>query len=232
MIAGPRNMSTAMMYAFDQRPACSVVDEPFYAHYLKHNEVDHPDRELCLASMSTDVDAVMLQHFQPLEAGREVFIKNMAHHIDGLSMDQFSHCTHFFLIRHPARTIASYTKVVKELSLRDLALEAQLKQYNALKAMGQQPVIVDSSDLLRDPAHGMAKLCEALGIDYHPEMLQWNPGPRKADGVWARHWYGGVHRSTGIQKKHDPLPAVGERYEVLLKEAMTYYEELFTRRLL
>ena len=29
--SGPRNLSTAMMYAFAQRDDCAVRDEPFYA---------------------------------------------------------------------------------------------------------------------------------------------------------------------------------------------------------
>jgi hypothetical protein len=34
MWSGPRNLSTAMMYAFAQRSDCRVWDEPFYAAYL------------------------------------------------------------------------------------------------------------------------------------------------------------------------------------------------------
>ncbi|MGI8649730.1 MAG: sulfotransferase family protein, partial [Rubrobacter sp.] len=33
MWSGPRNVSTALMYSFRQRPDTSVVDEPFYGHY-------------------------------------------------------------------------------------------------------------------------------------------------------------------------------------------------------
>ena len=34
MWSGPRNISTAMMRAWENRPDTVVVDEPFYAHYL------------------------------------------------------------------------------------------------------------------------------------------------------------------------------------------------------
>ena len=34
MWSGPRNISTAMMRAFENRGDCEVVDEPLYAHYL------------------------------------------------------------------------------------------------------------------------------------------------------------------------------------------------------
>src|SRR5205085_2300311 len=37
MWSGPRNISTAMMRAWGNRPDTFVVDEPFYAFYLKKN---------------------------------------------------------------------------------------------------------------------------------------------------------------------------------------------------
>ena len=45
MISGPRNMSTAIMYAFDNRKDTLGVDEPFYSYYLnKYPDVQHPGR--------------------------------------------------------------------------------------------------------------------------------------------------------------------------------------------
>ena len=32
--SGPRNISTALMYAFGQRSDTEIIDEPLYAHYL------------------------------------------------------------------------------------------------------------------------------------------------------------------------------------------------------
>jgi hypothetical protein len=34
MWSGPRNISTAMMRAWENRDDTAVIDEPFYAHYL------------------------------------------------------------------------------------------------------------------------------------------------------------------------------------------------------
>ena len=42
MWSGPRNISTAMMRAWENREDCAVSDEPLYAHYLAHTGVDHP----------------------------------------------------------------------------------------------------------------------------------------------------------------------------------------------
>ena len=32
-------------------------------------------------------------------------------------------------------------------------------------------------------------------------MLWWPAGPRATDGVWARHWYDRVERSTGFERR-------------------------------
>ncbi len=54
MWSGPRNISTAMMRAFENRGDCAVVDEPFYAHYLAHTGLDHPGRREVVANGETD----------------------------------------------------------------------------------------------------------------------------------------------------------------------------------
>ena len=56
--SGPRNISTAMMRAFENRPDTVVIDEPLYAAYLARTGVDHPVREQVIASQPTDLDAV------------------------------------------------------------------------------------------------------------------------------------------------------------------------------
>ena len=44
MWSGPRNISTAMMRSFENRPDTAVVDEPFYAAYLATTGAIHPLR--------------------------------------------------------------------------------------------------------------------------------------------------------------------------------------------
>ena len=51
--SGPRNISTAMMRAWENRPDCIVVDEPLYAHYLQATQLDHPARDEVIAAGPT-----------------------------------------------------------------------------------------------------------------------------------------------------------------------------------
>ena len=54
MWSGPRNISTAMMRSFENRPDCAVTDEPFYAAYLAVTGLDHPMRDEVLAAQPQD----------------------------------------------------------------------------------------------------------------------------------------------------------------------------------
>ena len=88
MISGPRNMSTAIMYAFDNRKDTLGVDEPFYSYYLnKYPDVQHPGRNDILQSQSTDANTVINQLHQSAQEVDYLFIKNMAHHIDGFDLN-------------------------------------------------------------------------------------------------------------------------------------------------
>ena len=60
-ISGPRNISTALMYSFAQRPNCEVIDEPFYAYYLNKTGLNHPLREKVIASQSINWDEIVSQ---------------------------------------------------------------------------------------------------------------------------------------------------------------------------
>ncbi|MCH8555151.1 MAG: hypothetical protein LAT76_08335, partial [Schleiferiaceae bacterium] len=84
MISGPRNMSTAIMYAFAQHPEIKVVDEPFYGVYLNnHPEKAHPGREVILSAMSHD-EEIVIQQLHKKQQDTLLFIKNMAHHVSEL----------------------------------------------------------------------------------------------------------------------------------------------------
>jgi hypothetical protein len=62
-------------------------------------------------------------------------------------------------------------------------------------------------------------------------MLHWPAGARPEDGVWAAHWYGAVHQSTGFAGAEEPLPDVDSSLVPLLEQALPYYEKLAVRAL-
>ena len=55
MWSGPRNLSTALMRSFGNREdIIEVIDEPFYAAYLKESKKNHPMYKEVLASQETN----------------------------------------------------------------------------------------------------------------------------------------------------------------------------------
>lgn len=234
MWSGPRNLSTAMMYSFAARGDCAVADEPFYAAYLVATGLDHPMRDAVLAAQPTDPAAVAAQCAGPPPQGRpHVYQKHMVHHIlPGFPRGWMRACRHAFLIRHPARVIASYAVKRERPTLEDLGFPQQTAMFEAVcDATGSAPPVVDSADIRADPAVALSALCAALGIPFVPAMLSWPAGPKPFDGVWAPHWYGAVHRSTGFDAAEGPLPVLDGDMARLEAAALPHYLKLWAVRL-
>jgi hypothetical protein len=162
-----------------------------------------------------------------LAHGKEVvFFKNMTHHLLGLNRAFMDDVVNVILTRDPTDMLPSFAQVIEDPSIEDVGYAAHLELVQYLTARGKAPVVLDSKRILENPEGELGKLCEAAGIDFDPAMLRWEAGARVEDGVWARHWYAGTHRSTGFQKyspKEAPFP---ERLKPLLEECKPCYEKL------
>jgi len=228
--SGPRNISTALMYSFAQRDDISVVDEPLYGYYLQTSGADHPGRNEVIAAMNCDGAAVMraLYDRQARQKSKRLFIKHMAHHLLDLDTASLRASCNVFLIRDPREMLPSLTIQVPHAGLSDTGLQQQWRLYSDLVAAGQQPAILDSRQLLLDPAAVLSKLCKYIGLQPSVDMLHWPAGPRPEDGVWARHWYHAVHQSTGFGP-YTPKPGFPPQLEELLAECKPWYDRLFER---
>lgn len=233
MWSGPRNLSTAMMYAFAARPDCAVVDEPFYAAYLDQTGLDHPMRDEILASQSRDPAAVEAALLGSIPAQKPHFYqKHMTQHmIPGMPRGWMAEVRNVFLIRHPARVVASFNAKYDDPTLTDIGFTQQAELFDHVTALGQTPIVIDSADIRRDPATMLQRLCAALGLDWTPAMLSWPAGGHADDGVWAAHWYGAVHRSTGFAAAEGPLPALTPSQQSLCDQALPAYDRLKTHAL-
>ncbi len=227
MWSGPRNLSTAMMRSFGARADCSVIDEPFFAPYLKATGVAHPGREETLARHENDPEKAA-QICQAPTATPYSFQKHMPHHmIDGFPMDWTRDAKHFFLIREPARVIASYVKGRENFEIGDLGFASQRKLWDRL---GRPPVI-DSRDILRHPKTMLRELCHAIDIPFDAAMLRWEAGPRIEDGAWAPYWYHSVENSTGFGAPPETAPIIAVEYKEILAMCEADYKEMAARKL-
>lgn len=230
----PRTVSTALLRSFSQRPDTIGVDEPLYAHYLATSGKQHPMREDVLAAQSQDwskvVERVLLAPGErPLQ-----FVKHMAHHLEGGVDSSFAMApsmVNFFLIRDPREMLPSLHKDIGPLEQFDTGFGRQLELYRRLKEEGRCAAVVDSTELLANPEGMLRSICKAIGIEFLPCMLQWEPGNHPCYGAWEPAWYAKVLTSTGFrphEPKTEPFPA---ELEVLREWATGIYQELSTERL-
>lgn len=234
MWSGPRNISTALMRAFEARGDTVVVDEPLYAAYLVETQKrDHPGFDEIVAQHETDWSAVIESLLAPLPEDRPIsYQKHMAHHLlPHVGRDWLSHFRHAFLIRDPEEMLTSLIKVLPNPTLPDTGLPQQLEIFERMREEGAVPPVLDSRDVLENPRGVLERLCDRLGIPFTERMLSWSPGPRDSDGVWARHWYSAVWKSTGFQpyrKKNEDVPP---EFRGLLEECRGIYDELYRHRI-
>jgi hypothetical protein len=234
--SGPRNISTAMMRSWENREDCAVVDEPFYAHYLLETKLAHPGRDEVIVAGEVDWRKVAQQLVGPVPKGRAIYYqKHMTHHmLPHIRRDFFDRLSHSFLIRDPREVLASYMKSRPdaEVSIDDLGIPQQTALYDeVVQRTGKAPPVIDAGEFLRAPEAHLRAWCALLGIAFTPRMLHWPAGPRDTDGVWARHWYAAVQKSTGFEPAHDQEHPVPQRYAELIDAAMPQYQRLYELRL-
>lgn len=234
MWSGPRNISTALMRSFGSRPDTFVSDEPLYAHYLSATGLPHPEADEIVTQHEIDWSKVAAELTGPTPNGETVWYqKHMAHHllpaIDRGWLEGFRHA---FLLREPRAMLASLVDRLGDATLLDTGLPQQLEIHRwVTEQQGTPPPVVDSADILADPAGVLAKLCDALGIEYTDAMLEWESGPRPTDGCWGPHWYQSTYRSTGFSKPSTRTRSLDPDYEPLARECEEIYAELAAHRI-
>jgi len=234
MWSGPRNISTAMMRAWGNRPDTFVVDEPFYAFYLKKTGADHPGAEEVIAAAETDWRKIVANLTAAIPNGARIFYqKQMTHHLlPEVSRDWLRNVTNCFLIRDPAEVIASYIKKNREPTVEDLGFVQQAEIFDFVhRQINSVPPVIDADDVLRDPQRMLRLLCDTVGVDFTKAMLSWPSGRRESDGIWAKYWYAEVECSTSFapyRERKVELPQGLHEVHVRCREI---YERLYKVRL-
>jgi len=225
--SGPRNISTALMYSFAQRADTTVYDEPLYAHYLSKTTAKeyHPGADEVIADQENDgqkvVDMILGEH-----PTRISFFKHMTHQLIQLDLSFLHDVVNVILTRNPFEMIASFSKQIEHPTLQDVGYAAHLKLLRYLNDHHLKVIVLDGKSVMLNPKKVLTELCDQINIPFDKTMLSWNAGARVEDGVWAKHWYHNVHKSTGfaeyVQKEID-FP---ERLRPLLHTCQPMYNEL------
>ncbi len=226
--SGPRNISTALMYAFAQREDTQVFDEPLYAYYLKNHSSAkeyHPGSEQILASMEGDGDKVVKEmlSFSEKPVG---FFKQMTHHLLDLDKSFMHNTINILLTRNPSEMIPSYLKVIDNPTIDDIGYKLHMDLVNYFLKNNIAFVVLNSKDVLLDPKSTLTKLCKFSGIPFDEGMLSWKPQKRPEDGVWAKYWYINVHKSTGFKPYVAQEKVIPPKFQHLLATSNKYYKSL------
>ena len=234
MWSGPRNISTAMMRSWGSRSDTFVIDEPYYAHYLSQNDLDHPGREDVIQEGELDSGKVSQGLVNDTKESCSIYYqKHITHHLlDSIDREWMKSVVNCFLIRDPKDMIISYSKVHPDLNMHLLGLEEQNEIFEYVKNIaGEVPPVIDAKDVLMNPRDILGKFCDKIGVIFSEEMLSWSRGPRDTDGNWGKYWYKNVVNSTGFNEYKPKMEEVPDRYLDLYEGSYKLYKNLHDLRI-
>jgi len=227
--SGPRNISTALMRSWSSRNDSFVSDEPFYAYYLKEQQLKHPMyKEIIEYYPNTYNDVVKSLSSEIPNNKEHWYQKHMAHHLIDLKniswIKNFENC---ILIRHPKDVINSYIKKNTLNHVDELGYPQQYKIMRYLDSIGKKFIVIDSNILLNDPAKILSRWCSSVDLEFDISMLNWSKGNHPQDGIWWKHWYDNVIATTHFQKFSAHQSELDKKYQSIYNEALDYYNKLY-----
>jgi hypothetical protein len=235
MWSGPRNISTAMMRAWENRSDCAVWDEPLYGHYLFKTGIAHPGAKQVIEAQGIDWRNIVERCIaNPPNEKRIYYQKHMTLHLlPEIDRQWLSSLTNCFLIREPEPVIASYAAVREDVSLDDIGFvqQAELFEYVTQKS-GTIPMVIDSREFLLNPEAMLRKICIRLDLEFEASMLSWPTGARESDGVWGKYWYDSVWNSSGFAPWREKPLNLDLKQQAMADQARPYYDQLYQHRLL
>jgi hypothetical protein len=235
MWSGPRNISTAMMRAWENRSDCVVWDEPLYGYYLSSTGIDHPGAKQVIEAQGTDWRNIVERCIDDPPNDKRIFYqKHMTLHLlPDMDRQWLSSLTNCFLIREPEPVIASYAAVREDVSLDDIGFVQQAELFDYVTQIsGSIPLVIDSRDFLLNPQSMLRKICIHLDVEFESNMLLWPTGARESDGVWGKYWYESVWKSSGFAPYHERPLSLDPKQQSIADQARPFYDQLYQHRLL
>ena len=224
--SGPRNISTALMRSWSSRDDTFVIDEPFYAYYLNKTKLKHPMSNEIINHYSCNYDKIVENLLGKIPDGKKIYYqKHMAHHlVDESKIEWIKKCENCILIRHPKEVIHSYTAKNSLSYIEELGYPQQYAIIQLLKKANKSFIVIESSELLENPKKVLINWCKKIDIKFNISMLNWEKGNHDNDGIWWKHWYDNVIKSTGFQKNSKKDITIENKYDSIYNESMKYYK--------
>ncbi|MEM9330535.1 MAG: sulfotransferase family protein [Pseudomonadota bacterium] len=235
--AVPRSTSTAFEWMMRQRGDLKCFHEPYgEAWYQGETPLWPRATQDSVRTPGLTIESVHQTLLQAASVG-PVFIKDFPHYLDHMWDDEFlSNFNHSFLIRDPAKTITSMYNKWPDFHEKEVGFAEQRQLFDKLmQSTGTPPSVIDSDDLLEDPFRMVELWCGSVGIEFIPDALSWEPGPRDEVSWWdGGSFHANLRDSDGLKpqkRKYVELDALPNRVLEVYQSALPHYEHLFAHRL-
>ena len=236
--AVPRSTSTAFEWMMRQRGDITCLHEPFGEAWYQGEEPLWPRlTEDSLRTPGLTLESVWASMLEMAAKG-PVFSKDFPHYIDHIWNDEMlSHFTHSFLIRNPAMTITSMFDKWPDFHEKEVGFAEQRELFERLlDKTGTPPPVIDSDDLLENPADIVEKWCNAVGLPFIEEALSWEPGARDEVSWWdGGSFHANLRNSDGLKpqprKSYIKIEDAPDRVREVYEKVMPHYEFMHQHRL-
>lgn len=237
--ATPRSTSTAFERVMSNRGDMNCFHEPYNEAYY-FGEDRRNDRYFIadpnLQATPGLTIASVHRKMTGLAAREPVFIKDFAYSIIHLADDQFLNAfTHTFLIRDPEKVLTSMHSRWPDITLPEIGFEELHTLFKRIADRdGKAPPVIDSDEMLASPEAGMKAYCQAVGIPFIAEAMNWEK--RDENSTWNSDEHGfhdALKASTGLKKQKRNYPPLQSSAGMLrLYEASRpHYDALYEQRL-
>ena len=153
------------------------------------------------------------------------------HNLSGNSLKWVEKLINCIFIRHPKDVILSYSQKYEISSISQLGYIQQVDLFNMLAELGAPPLVLDASDILKEPIIFLKKLCVKIDIPFYNEMLSWPAGRRESDGIWGKYWYGSVEASKGFHPYAEKTGDIPSKYQDIYMTCLKSYNQLYLHRI-
>jgi hypothetical protein len=234
----PRARSTAMGRMFYERGDFLVKDEPFARYYYFSGDRINGRRTDVTPKPEHQFEAVLNTVLE--DAGvQPVFMKDHAYHVASrVSLDFLRNFTNTFLIRDPAQSIPSLFARMPSFTLQETGYQDLVRLYQLAEELTDEPpIVISAADLVNRPYATIKAYCEAVGIPFVADALNWRRGiPDGFDAYWwgDASWHTHLARSTGFSAQREAGYASVEadsRMRHAYAECVPFYQALHERRL-
>ena len=233
--AVPRSTSTAFEWMMRQRGDITCLHEPFGEAWYQGEAPLWPRlSDDAVRTPGLTLESVW-QDMQALAAKGPVFSKDFPLYIDHMWTDEMlSHFTHSFLIRNPAMTITSMYAKWPDFHEKEVGFAEQRELFEMIMdKTGTPPPVIDSDDLLENPAHIVEAWCKAVGLPFMESALHWEPGARDEVSWWdGGSFHANLRNSDGLKpqprKDYIDISEAPERVQEVYERVLPHYEFMKT----